>query len=124
MARQKFKHFTPISYAKIVKNGSTVNLKVTFNVGDDEDEEHLIVVAQIYLHKGEMKPIIQSVITPDGVTHDADEIHNKARDIPESHKKWKKDIQKSLKRKFEDFKRKIEEFAKKIGGKERYDGKF
>lgn len=56
--------------------------------------------------------------------HDAKEIHDGDHDHHDHGKKWKKEIQKNLKKRFEDFRHRIEEFAKKIAGKEHYDGKF
>lgn len=56
--------------------------------------------------------------------HDAKEIHDGDHDHHDHGKKWKKEIQKNLKKRFEDFRHRIEEFAKKIAGKENYKGKF
>jgi hypothetical protein len=69
-------------------------------------------------------PIIESVLTPDGVMHDAKDIHDGGHDHNDHGKNWNKGIKKNLKKKFEKFRKRIEEFAKKIAGKEHYDGKF
>lgn len=90
MAGQKYHEFTPITYAEIVKNNITTNYKVIFNVGKTEDEEHLIVVVDVSPDlKGHVKPRVESIITPDGILHESDEIHNGGHDHHKDHgKKW------------------------------------
>tara|TARA_B110000285_G_scaffold72576_1_gene83587 strand:- start:289 stop:699 length:411 start_codon:yes stop_codon:yes gene_type:complete len=122
----KYRHFVPIYYSKFTKGGVTVNFKVTFDVGSNpDDEEHLIAVVDVSeLKSGKGFPIVESVITPDGVMHDAADIHDGGHDPHDHGKKWKKDIQKNLKKKFKEFEKRIKEFAKKIAGKKDYEGKF
>ena len=109
MAKIKYHHCVPIYYRKFTKLGVTVNYKVTFDVGTNpDDEEHLIVVVDVSnLKDGKSHPRVESVITPDGVTHDAAEIHDGKHDPHDHGKKWKKDIQKHLKKRFEEFKKRI-----------------
>ena len=54
----------------------------------------LIAIATMAIDsKGKEKPVIQEVITPDGVVHERDEDHHK-HDDDKHKKKWKKELKK------------------------------